>query len=43
MLIKEISKFIQKIGMELEKVNGKKEAEGYLDIIRGIKNLKLEF
>ena len=42
-LIKEISKFIQKVGIKMEEITNKKEAEGYLDKIREFKSLKLEF
>ena len=42
-LLKEISKFIQKVSIKIEEINSKKEAEGYLDMIRELKNLKLEF
>ena len=41
--VKEISKFVYKVGREIEKISGKKDAEGYLDIIRTLKSLKLEF
>lgn len=40
-LIKEISQFVQKIEAKLEEINSKKEAEGYLDSIRELKNLSL--
>ena len=42
-LQKEISKFIQKVNIKIEEINNKKEAEGYLDMIRELKSLKLEF
>ena len=41
--IKEISNFIYRVGLEIKKINGKKDAEGYLDMIRNLKSLKLEF
>ena len=40
---KEISKFIYRAGLEIEKINSKKDVEGYLDRIRSLKSLKLEF
>ena len=42
-LTEEISKFVHMVGLEIEKINSKKDAEGYLDIIRSLKSLKLEF
>lgn len=42
-VIKEISRFVYKVGLEIEKINSKKDAEGYLDMIRSLKSLKLEF
>jgi len=42
-VIKEISRFVYKVGLEIEKINSKKDAEGYLDMIRNLKSLKLEF
>ena len=42
-LIKEISGFIQRVGIKIEEINNKKEAEGYINIIRELKNMKLEF
>jgi len=41
--IRETAKFIETIGIKMEEINNKKDAEGYLDIIRDFKNLKLEF
>jgi len=41
-LLEEISNFIQKVGIKINEINGKKEAEGYLDHIRELKNMKLE-
>ena len=31
------------VSPEIKKINGKKDAEGYLDMIRNLKSLKLEF
>ena len=41
--IKEISEFIQKVSIKIDKIKQKNVADGYLDIIRELKNLKLEF
>ena len=43
MLVKEISQFVQKIGKKLEEISNLKVAEGYLDRIRELKGLKIEF
>ena len=42
-VIKEIARFIQKVGAKMEEIKGKNVAEGYLELIRELKNLKLEF
>ncbi len=42
-ITKEISKFIYAVGAKIEEIKGKKDAEGYLDMIRGLKGLKIEF
>jgi len=41
-LIRNIAKFIQKISTSLEDINKKKDAEGYLEMIRNIKTIKFE-
>ena len=41
--IKEISKFIQKAKGKIDEIKKKTVAEGYLDMIRELKNLKLDF
>lgn len=41
--IKEIAMFIQKIGIKIEEIKSKNAAEGYLDKIRQLKSLKVEF
>ena len=40
--IKEIARFIQKIEIKMEEIKSKNVAEGHLDRIRQLKNLKLE-
>lgn len=40
-LLKDISNFIQKVGTKMGEINEKKEADGYLDRIRELKNLEL--
>ncbi|MDP6265785.1 MAG: hypothetical protein QF584_03365, partial [Candidatus Woesearchaeota archaeon] len=40
--IKEISQFIEKIKNKIDEIKSKNIAEGYLDIIRELKNLKLD-
>jgi len=42
-LIKEISSFIQNVGNKISEIKQKDVAEGYLDVIRELKNLKVEF
>ena len=42
-LVKEISVFIQKVKNKIDEIKQKDVAEGYLDIIRELKNLKVEF
>ena len=42
-LVKEISGFIQKVKNKIDEIKQKDVAEGYLDIIRELKNLKVEF
>ena len=42
-LIGKISSFLCRIRVEMEKINGKKDEKGYLDMIRSLKSLKLEF
>ena len=41
--IKEIARFIQKIGIKIGEIKSKNEAEGYLDKIRQLKSLKVDF
>jgi|SRR3989338_180886 len=41
--IKEIAKFIQKIEARMEEIKSKNAAEGYLERIRQLKSLKVEF
>ena len=43
MLIKEISQFVQEAGRKLEEISNLKVAEGYIDKIRKLKGLKIEF
>ena len=40
--IKEIAGFIQKVQAKIEEIKSKNVADGYLDIIRQLKSLKLE-
>ena len=42
-VIKELSAFVQKVGNKINEIKDKEVAEGYLDIIRELKNLKIEF
>jgi len=42
-LVQEITAFIQKIGIKLNQIKNKNVAEGYLDVIREIKGLSVEF
>ena len=42
-LLKEIPQFIQKAKNQMEKIKSKNVAEGYLDMIRELKSLKIEF
>jgi|ETNmetMinimDraft_11_1059920.scaffolds.fasta_scaffold08157_4 hypothetical protein len=42
-LIKEISEFIQKAKAKMDEIKQKDVAEGYLDMIRELKNLKVDF
>ena len=42
-LVKEISGFIQKVKNKIDEIKQKDVAEGYLDIIRELKNLKVDF
>lgn len=42
-IIQETSEFIQKIKNKIDEIKQKDVAEGYLDIIRELKNLKVEF
>ena len=42
-IITETSEFIQKIKNKIDEIKQKDVAEGYLDIIRELKNLKVEF
>ena len=42
-LINEISGFIQKIKNKIDEIKQKDVAEGYFDIIREMKNLKIDF
>lgn len=41
--IKEIARFIQRVEARMEEIKSKNVAEGYLDRIRELKNLKVEF
>ncbi len=41
--IKEITRFIQKVAIKMEEIKSKNVAEGYLERIRQLKNLELEF
>lgn len=40
-VIEQIGAFIQKINSQLEKINEKKDVDGYLDIIRDLKSMHL--
>lgn len=40
---KEIARFIQKAKIKIDEIKSRKVAEGYLDVIRELKNLKIEF
>lgn len=40
--IKEISEFIEKIKNKIDEIKSKNIAEGYLDLVRELKNLKLD-
>jgi hypothetical protein len=42
-LIKEISVFVQKARIKMDEIKQKNVADGYLDLIRELKNLKVEF
>jgi len=42
-ILKEISEFVRNVGNKITEIKGKDVAEGYLDIVRELKNLKLEF
>ena len=42
-LIKEISVFVQKARTKMDEIKQKNVADGYLDLIRELKNLKVEF
>ena len=37
-----ITKFFERINIKLEEIINKKDADGYLDMIRGLKSLKFE-
>ena len=41
-LLKEISEFVQRTENKINEIKGKNVAEGYLDIVRELKNLKLD-
>ena len=41
--IKEIARFIAKVGANIEEIKGKNAAEGYLERIRQLKSLKVDF
>ena len=41
--IEETAKFIEKIKIKMEEIKNKKDADGYMDMIREFKNLKLKF
>ena len=43
MLVKEIPQFIQKVKNHIDKIKSKNVAEGYLDVVRELKSLKIEF
>ena len=40
-VLEQLSAFIQKLGSKLNKINEKKEVEGYLDVIRDLKASQL--
>ena len=42
-VIKEIARFILKVGAKIEEIKSKNVAEGYLDRIRQLKSLKVDF
>ena len=42
-VIKELSAFVQKVGNKINEIKDKEVAAGYVDIIRELKNLKIEF
>lgn len=42
-VIKEIARFIQKVEARMEEIKSKNVAEGYLDLIRKLKSLRVEF
>ena len=41
-VVKEISEFVKKVGNKVNEIKDKNVAEGYLDMIRELKNLKLD-
>jgi hypothetical protein len=41
--IEETGKFLEKVKIKMEGLINKKDAEGYMDLIRELKSLKLEF
>ena len=42
-LVNEIPQFIQKVKKHMDKIKSKNVAEGYLDVVRELKSLKIEF
>jgi len=42
-LVNEIPQFIQKVKNHMDKIKSKNVAEGYLDVVRELKSLKIEF
>ena len=42
-LVREISDFIQKAKIKMDEIKQKNVADGYLDMIRDLKNLKVDF
>jgi len=42
-VVKEISQFIQKVKNKMDDITNKNVAEGYLDLVRNLKSLKIEF
>lgn len=42
-LLSEIPRFIQQLSIKLDEINDKKDADGYLDIVREFKSQSIEF